>query len=74
MHPYTLDCSIQAVLARMLRELQDAIVAATAASTGLAESQHLGESGQDAAGAKKSAVAATKASTFEGLGLQNRSI
>ena len=43
-HPYTLDCSIQAVLARMLRELQDVI------------------------------VAATKASTFEGLGLQNRSI
>ena len=41
-HLYTLDCSTQAVLARMPRELQDA------------------------AGAKKSVVAATKAFAFQG--------
>ena len=70
MHLYILDCSIQVVLARMLRELMNQLRPIER----LASLRVRARAGQDAAGAKKSAVAATKASTFEGWGLQNRRI
>ena len=67
MHLYILDCSIQAVLARMLRELMNQVwpteeLESLRARAGLetAESLNPGHSGQDSAGAMKSALAATK--------------